>query len=81
MGWFSTSKKSADRMCASRCSWPVTIESSAISAVTEESSGSAPVTISPEKVVNLPRTLLTIMCRTEKPTSECTGSMVQVPAV
>jgi hypothetical protein len=60
---------------------PVTIESSAISAVTEESSGSAPVTISPEKEVNLPRTLLTIMCRTLKPTSECTGSMVQVPAM
>ena len=30
--------------------------------------------------MNRPRTLLTIMCRTEKPTSECTGSMSQVPA-
>ena len=67
-------------MCASRCSLPVLIEARSISAVTEEASGSAPVTIWPVKVVNLPRTLLTIMCRTAKPTSECTGSMFQVPA-
>src|ERR1017187_4311491 len=67
-------------MCASRWSLPVLIEDRSISAVTEESVGCTPVTISPEKAVNLPRTLLTIICRTEKPTSECTGSMVQVPA-
>ena len=67
-------------MCPSRCSLPVLIEARSISAVTEESSGFSPVTSWPEKVVNLPRTLLTIMCRTEKPTSECTASMFQVPA-
>ena len=48
LGWASTSKKSADRMCASRCSLPVVIESRTISAVTELSSGSGAVTISPE---------------------------------
>ena len=36
VGYFSTSKKSADLMCASRCSWPVLIELRSISAVTEE---------------------------------------------
>ena len=51
-----------------------------ISAVTEESSGRSPVTMSPENSVNRPRTLLTIMWRTEKPTSECTGSMLHLPA-
>ena len=48
-------------------------------AVTVESRGLSAVTISPSKEANLPRTLLTIMWRTEKPTSECTGSMVHVP--
>ena len=49
-------------------------------ALTLESTGDSPVTISPLNSLNLPRTLLTIMWRTEKPTSEWTGSMVQVPA-
>ena len=49
-------------------------------AVTLESRADSPVTMSPLKTLNLPRTLLTIMWRTEKPTSEWTGSMVQVPA-
>ena len=49
-------------------------------AVTDDCSGFSPVTNSPEKVVNRPRTLLTIMCRAVKPTSECTGSISQVPA-
>src|SRR5580704_4406478 len=80
VGKVSTSKKSADLMCASRCSWPVSIEDRSISAVTVESSGFSPVTISPEKVRNRPRTLLTIMWRAAKPTSEWTGSMDQVPA-
>src|SRR5215472_646658 len=67
-------------MCASRCSLPVSIEDRSISAVTEDSSGFSPVTISPENVRNLPRTLLTIMWRAVKPTSEWTGSIDQVPA-
>ena len=49
-------------------------------AVTDDCSGSGAVTNSPENCVNRPRTLLTIMCRAVKPTSECTGSMSQVPA-
>jgi hypothetical protein len=44
-----------------------------------ESSRDSPVTISPLKEVNLPRTLLTIMWRTENPISEWVGSIVQVP--
>ena len=35
-GYFSTSKKSALRMCASRCSWPVLIELRSTLAVTGE---------------------------------------------
>jgi len=57
-------------MCASRCSLPVLIDFRSISAVTEDFAGSPAVTISPLKALNRPRTLLTIMCRTEKPTSE-----------
>ena len=38
------------------------------------------MTISPENFSKLPRTLLTIMCRTENPTSEWTGSIVHLPA-
>ena len=39
------------------------------------------VVISPLNEPKRPRTLLTIMCRTLKETSECTGSMSQVPVV
>ena len=35
----------------------------------------------PEKVLKLPRTLLTTRWRTEKAIDECTGSMAQVPAL
>ncbi len=69
-GCFSTSKKSAQRMCASRCSWPVLIEERSTVAVTVEASGSAPVTMVPSNVSKRPRTLLTIMCRTVNETSE-----------
>jgi hypothetical protein len=47
-GWLSTSKKSAERMCASRCSWRVSIEERSIVAETEDCAGSWAVTISPE---------------------------------
>ena len=50
-----------------------------ISACTDGVPSSATVMV-PEKVSNLPRTLLTMRCLTEKPTVEWTGSMVQVPA-
>ena len=79
VGWFSTSKKSAERMCPSRWSLPVSIEVASMVAVTLESVNSGAVTISPLNAPNRPRTLLTIMCRTVKETSECTGSMSQVP--
>src|SRR5437660_1202167 len=54
------------------------MELRSISAVADDASGSSVVTISPVNLVNLPRTLLTIMCRTEKPTSVCTGSSLQI---
>ena len=57
----SVSKKSAERMWLSRSGLPVSIELRSISAVTVDSGGLAAVTISPLKLVNLPRTLLTIM--------------------
>jgi hypothetical protein len=66
--------------CPSRCSLPVSIESTAISAVTEGVPSSA-TTIAPLKVPNVPRTLLTTRWRTEKPMDEWTGSMAQVPAL
>ena len=69
-GCFSTSKKSAERMCASRCSWPVLIEERSTVALTVEDSGSAPVTMVPSNVSKRPRTLLTIMCLTVNETSE-----------
>jgi hypothetical protein len=75
----STSKKSAERMCASRWSLLVSMVPASIVTLTEESATSAPVTISPLNELKRPRTLLTIMCRTVKETSECTGSMSQVP--
>ena len=69
MGYFSTSKKSADLMWASRCSLLVLIESTAISAVTDGVPSSA-TTIAPPKFLKVPRTLLTIRWRTEKPIDE-----------
>ena len=70
VGCFSTSKKSALRMCASRCSWPVLIEERSTDAVTDDASGSSAVTIVPSNVSKRPRTLLTIMCLTTNETSE-----------
>jgi hypothetical protein len=49
--WLPTSKKSAERMCASRCSCRVSIESMSIVAVTVDCAGSSAVTISPENSV------------------------------
>jgi hypothetical protein len=57
--YFSTSKKSADLMWASRWSLPVLTESTAISAFTDGVPSSA-TTIAPPNFANLPRTLLTI---------------------
>jgi hypothetical protein len=51
-----------------------------ISAVTEDSSGVSPTTTVPESRVNCPRTLAAMRWRTENPTKECGGSIVQVPA-
>ena len=68
-------------MCPSRWSLLVSIEVASIVTVTEESAGvGAGDDLAAEALRSCPRTLLTIMCRTVKETSECTGSMSQVPA-
>ena len=69
-GCFSTSKKSALRMWLSLVSFPVFTELRSTLAVTVDCTGSAAVSIVPSNVSNRPRTLLTIMCRTTKDTSE-----------
>lgn len=53
---------------------------SELSGDAEDCATSVRVTRVPEKVRKCPRTQLTIMCLTVTDTSECTGSMVQVPA-
>src|SRR3954451_25089146 len=73
---FSTSKKSAERRCASRFSSRVLIELRSIEAVAD---GFSPVTIWPSNFSNRPRTLL-IRWRAVNPISEWLGSMLQVPA-
>ncbi|OLT24930.1 hypothetical protein BJF79_44655 [Actinomadura sp. CNU-125] len=78
-GWFSTSRKSAERTWASRSSLRVSMEAIRISASADESSGSSPISTSPPKSVNEPRTVV-IRCRTVNVISECTGSTVQRPA-
>ena len=58
-----------DLKWASRCSLRVSIESTAISAVTE-GVPSSPTTMAPLKVLKWPRTLLTMRWRTEKAIDE-----------
>lgn len=80
LGNCSASKKSADLMWPSRCSFFVLIEVTSISASTAGGVPSSETVMVPEKVSKVPRTLLTMRCLTEKPTVEWTASMVQVPA-
>jgi hypothetical protein len=80
VGCDSTSKKSALRMWLSRLGSPVFTELRSTVAVTLDCSGSGAVTMVPSNLSKRPRTLLTIMCLTTKDTSECTGSIVHVPA-
>src|SRR3954464_15848504 len=51
------------------------------SATTEDSSTFSATVMVPVTLAKRPLTLLTIMWRTTKPTSECEGSIVQVPVV
>jgi hypothetical protein len=80
VGWVVISRKSAERRWSSRWGLLVSMEVRSIVAVTVEASGSEARTISPSKRVKWPRTLLTIMWRAVKATSEWTGSIVHVPA-
>ncbi len=70
VGCFSTCRKSSLRTWLSRSLWLVVIEDASMVAFTADCSGSAPVVKVPSTFSNLPRTLLTIMCRTLNPTSE-----------
>lgn len=65
---------------ASRSVFLVSMDATWISAVTAAVPSSATV-IAPVKSLKVPRTLLTMRWRTEKPTVEWTVSMAQVPAV
>ena len=80
-GWASVSKKSAERMWASRCSWLVSMELASMVTSTLEVSRVSPVVMTPLKVPKRPFTLLTIMWRTLKEMSECDASMSQTPAM
>ena len=80
VGCFSTCRKSSLRTWLSRSPWLVVIDEASMTAWTVDCSGSAPVVNVPSTFSNLPRTLLTIMCRTLKPTSEWMGSIAHVPA-
>ena len=57
----------------------VSTDARSMLASTEEARWSSPVVIWPWNDPKRPRTLLTIMWRTEKDTSECTGSISHVP--
>jgi hypothetical protein len=81
VGYFSASKKSPVRRWPSRLGSLVLIDSTLACAVTLESRGFSPVTRVPSKRSNVPRTFEIIRWRMLKLTSECVGSMTQVPAL
>ena len=80
VGWFSTSKKSADRRWSSRPAVPVSIVLRSTDTLTVEAVMSSAVTMVPSKPVNLPRTL-PMRWRTVKPISVWVVSSAQVPVV
>ncbi len=80
IGYFSTSKKSADRRWWSRVASPVSIELGSMVTCTDAWKGSSGTVTVPEKVLKPPLTLEIIRWRTENSMLECEGSMFQVPA-
>src|SRR3979409_1584569 len=77
-GYFSTSKKSAERRCASRCASAVSrLAGSMVTSTEEEAGFSASKRSCPLHLVKRPRVFETTMWRTEKATAEWEGSMFQ----
>src|SRR2546426_4486230 len=77
-GYFSASKKSAEPRCASRLASPVVMPFTWTVISKSPFSGRAvSSSIRPRAVPSLPRTVLSIMCLTEKLTEVCAGSMYQ----
>jgi len=78
-GWFSTSKKSADRRWPSRCSFRVSMLATSIVTSTWLFAGcSRSRTNVPSTVLKRPRTVLTIKCRTANSTLVWLPSIFQV---
>ena len=79
LGKCSASKKSALLRCASRCSVPVLMDATPISALSVAVRRSSSVTLNePAMSLKVPRTVENTMCLTAKPMVECVGSMVQL---
>ena len=67
-GKVSTSKKSAERRCASRSAWRVSMLAARMFTLAEEAAGSVVSRCAPpSNSLNWPRTVVTIACRAEKP--------------
>ena len=75
----STSKKSGERRCSSRCASPVSIDATLTVPCARLSARFSFISSVPSNSVNLPRTLAMPMCLTENSTLECAGSTVHVP--
>jgi hypothetical protein len=81
VGYFSTSKKSLLRRCASRSALPVLMLEAWTVTIADEADGLAGSSVAPpEMSVNEPRTVEIIACRTAKPSLVWAGSSSQVPA-
>ncbi len=82
VGYFSASKKSPLRKCASRFSSRVLMLVASIVAVTEEAVWFVSLmTIVPSVILKCPRTVATIRCLTANSPAEWTGSIIQVLVV
>jgi hypothetical protein len=75
-GYFSASKKSPVRRWSSRPCWPVLTLAILMVAATLDWVGSSATVMLASNSPNWPRTLLTIMCLTTKPTRVCATSSV-----
>ena len=81
VGWFSASKKSAERRWLSRPSSLVSTDVTSTLASTVASRGFSGATIVARFTPKVPRTFEIIMWRTLNVTSLCDGSSTQVPAL
>ena len=78
-GNFSTSKKSAERRCASRCGVPVSmLEASMVASTDDRVRSPSSSAIAPVYLAKRPRTFETTMWRIEKLMPEWAASMFQL---